>query len=127
MKSGRGPRRRAREIAFRLLYQAELTHDSIAVSWSQSPDAATLPDDARAYVDEIVQVLENDSAAIDQRIEAARGISVVSRSEGVPVMFGVITAGTQAQAEARAGTDGNKGRDAARAAVEFVYALREAR
>jgi len=59
--------------------------------------------------------------------EAARGISVVSRSEGVPVMFGVITAGTQAQAEARAGTDGNKGRDAARAAVEFVYALREAR
>ncbi len=59
--------------------------------------------------------------------EAARGISVVSRAEGVPVMFGVVTANDMAQAEARAGEHDNKGRDAARAAVEFVYALREAR
>jgi 6,7-dimethyl-8-ribityllumazine synthase len=61
--------------------------------------------------------------------EAARGISVVSRAEGVPVMFGVVTADTLAQAEARAGMTGgdNKGCSAARAAVEFVYALRESR
>ncbi len=71
MKSARGPRRRAREIVFRLLYQAELTKDSIAASWSQSPDAAALPDDARAYVDELVRALEDDAAAIDARIEGA--------------------------------------------------------
>jgi len=71
VKGGRGPRRRAREIAFRLLYQAELTHDSIAASWAQSPDAAALPDDAREYIDELVKALEDDSAAIDLKIEGA--------------------------------------------------------
>jgi len=67
----RGPRRRAREVAFRLLYQAELTNDSIAASWAQSPDADTLPDEARAYVGELVRALEEDAAAIDERIAGA--------------------------------------------------------
>jgi len=65
--------------------------------------------------------------------EAARGISVVARAEGLPILFGVVTADTEAQVEARtggaAGAQGadNKGASAARAAVEFVYALRETR
>jgi len=71
VSGGRGPRRRAREIAFRLLYQAELTKDSIAASWAHAEDAATLPDDARAYVDELVRVLEDDPAGIDRRLEGA--------------------------------------------------------
>ena len=71
MKSGPRPRRRAREIVFRLLYQAELTRDSIAASWSQSEDGAALPDEARAYVDGLVRALEDDSATIDRHIEGA--------------------------------------------------------
>jgi 6,7-dimethyl-8-ribityllumazine synthase len=68
--------------------------------------------------------------------EAARGLSVVARSEGVPVMFGVVTADTEEQVAVRAALAGdaagegggsNKGADAARAAIEFVFALREAR
>ena len=71
MKGGRGPRRRAREIVFRLLYQAELTRDSIASGWAQAEDAALLPDEARAYADELVRALEDDAAGIDRRLEAA--------------------------------------------------------
>jgi 6,7-dimethyl-8-ribityllumazine synthase len=53
--------------------------------------------------------------------EAARGISEVGRSSGVPTTFGVITAETQAQAEARAGgAVGNRGEEAALAALELV-------
>jgi 6,7-dimethyl-8-ribityllumazine synthase len=53
--------------------------------------------------------------------EAARGISEVGRSSGVPTTFGVITADTRAQAEARAGgAVGNRGEEAALAALELV-------
>ena len=53
--------------------------------------------------------------------EAARGISEVGRSTGVPTTFGVITAETQAQAEARAGgAVGNRGAEAALAALELL-------
>jgi 6,7-dimethyl-8-ribityllumazine synthase len=59
--------------------------------------------------------------------EAARGISEVSLMTGVPVMFGVITANTVEQANARAGAKhDNKGYDAAMAAVEVVNLYREA-
>ncbi len=59
--------------------------------------------------------------------EAARGVAAVARAEGVPVLFGVITADDAQQAHARAGGVGNKGAEVARAAVEFIAALREAR
>ncbi len=59
--------------------------------------------------------------------EAARGIAEVARAEGVPVMFGVVTADDPEQAHARAGGVSNKGEDVARAAVEFVRVLREVR
>ncbi|HEY7138769.1 MAG TPA: 6,7-dimethyl-8-ribityllumazine synthase [Methylomirabilota bacterium] len=53
--------------------------------------------------------------------EAARGISEVGRSTGVPTTFGLITANTREQAEARAGgTVGNRGEEAALAALELV-------
>ncbi len=58
--------------------------------------------------------------------EAARGINEVSLKTGVPVMFGVITANTVEQANARAGTKhDNKGYEAAMAAVEVVNLYRE--
>jgi 6,7-dimethyl-8-ribityllumazine synthase len=57
--------------------------------------------------------------------EAARGIADVSLSTGVPIGFGVLTTDTLEQAQARSGgKDGNKGADAALAAVEMVRLLR---
>jgi 6,7-dimethyl-8-ribityllumazine synthase len=57
--------------------------------------------------------------------EAARGCALVMLETGVPVAFGVITADTRAQAEARAGgAVGNKGNEAAAAALELAGLLR---
>jgi 6,7-dimethyl-8-ribityllumazine synthase len=59
--------------------------------------------------------------------ECARGLSIVARGENLPVLFGVVTADDATQAHARTGGVTNKGADTARAAVEMVSALREAR
>ena len=56
---------------------------------------------------------------------ATRGISEVGLETGVPVTFGVLTTLTDEQAELRARPgDGNKGREAALAAVEMSTLLR---
>jgi 6,7-dimethyl-8-ribityllumazine synthase len=56
---------------------------------------------------------------------ASLGIMEVSVSTGVPVAFGVLTAMTDAQAEERAADGpGNKGREAALAAVEMATLFR---
>ena len=53
--------------------------------------------------------------------EVAKGIAQSSMSSGVPMTFGVITAETLEQAVERAGTKmGNKGWEAAQAAVEMA-------
>lgn len=53
--------------------------------------------------------------------EVAKGISQTALQTGVPTIFGIITADTLEQAIERAGTkSGNKGRDAALAAIEMV-------
>lgn len=58
--------------------------------------------------------------------ECARGVSATALEYGVPISFGVITADTVEQAEARAqpDEDHNKGAEAASAAVEMVSLLR---
>ena len=56
--------------------------------------------------------------------ECTKGIAQVALETGVPVTFGVITADSLEQAVDRAGTKaGNKGADAALAAVEMVNLL----
>lgn len=56
---------------------------------------------------------------------ASQGIMDVSTATGVPMAFGVLTAMTEAQAEARAAAGpGNKGREAALAAVEMATLFR---
>jgi len=56
--------------------------------------------------------------------ECAKGIAQVGLETGVPVTFGVITADSLEQAIDRAGTKaGNKGADAALAAVEMANLL----
>lgn len=60
--------------------------------------------------------------------EAARGIAAVSHDTGAPVMFGVLTVDTIEQAIERAGTKaGNKGAEAALAAIETVNLVRAIR
>jgi 6,7-dimethyl-8-ribityllumazine synthase len=56
--------------------------------------------------------------------EAARGAAEVGRETGVPVVFEVLATETLAQAEARAGgVRGNRGWDAAEAALEMADLL----
>ena len=58
--------------------------------------------------------------------EAARGIMEVGRESGVPLGFGIITADTLAQAEARSGGSvGNKGSEAMFASLQVAALLRE--
>lgn len=58
--------------------------------------------------------------------QAAAGIMQASIGTGVPVMFGVITADTIAQAKARAGDkEDNKGYEAALSAIEMATLLRD--
>jgi len=57
--------------------------------------------------------------------ECASGLARVSQETGVPVAFGVLTTETTEQAIDRAGGKaGNKGADAAAAAIELVNLLR---
>src|SRR5262249_719177 len=56
---------------------------------------------------------------------ATTGLMQVSLESSLPVTFGVLTTQTMEQAEARSGgTHGNKGEDAAFAAIEMVSVLR---
>jgi len=60
--------------------------------------------------------------------EASAGLAAVARETGVPVGFGVLTVDDEAQARARsADGPGNKGAEAARAAVAMVHVLRTLR
>ena len=59
--------------------------------------------------------------------ETTRGIGEASLQTGVPVLFGIITADNEKQANDRAGVKSdNKGYEAAMAAVELVNLYREA-
>lgn len=58
--------------------------------------------------------------------EVAKGVAMAGLETGVPVVFGVLTTDSIEQAVERAGTKaGNKGFDAACAAIEMANLLRE--
>ena len=58
--------------------------------------------------------------------EVSKGVAQVALTSSVPVVFGVLTTDTIEQAVERAGTKaGNKGADAAAAAIEMVDLLGE--
>jgi len=60
--------------------------------------------------------------------ELTKGIAQVGLSTGLPVTYGVLTTDTLEQAVERAGTkQGNKGWDAALAAIEMTNVLRQVR
>ena len=57
--------------------------------------------------------------------ELSKGIASVSMNTGVPVLFGVLTTDNIEQAIERAGTKaGNKGSDAAQAAIEMTNLIK---
>ena len=70
-------------------------------------------------------VIRGDTAHFELvAAETARGIMDVTRATGVPVIFEVLATEDLAQAEARAGgAHGNKGWEAARAALEMAALL----
>ena len=58
--------------------------------------------------------------------ECAAGLARIADETGVPVAFGVLTTENEEQALARAGgSEGNKGADAAHAAIELANLLRK--
>jgi 6,7-dimethyl-8-ribityllumazine synthase len=58
--------------------------------------------------------------------QMAAGIAQVSLASGIPIVFGVLTTDTIEQAVERAGTKaGNKGADAALAALELIDLLKQ--
>jgi 6,7-dimethyl-8-ribityllumazine synthase len=70
-------------------------------------------------------VIRGETAHFDLvAAEAARGVAEVARETGIPLIFEVLATETLAHAEARAGgAHGNKGWDAAEAALEMADLL----
>jgi 6,7-dimethyl-8-ribityllumazine synthase len=116
------------EGALDALVRHGVTFDDVDVFWV--PGAWELPAAARRVAaseryDALVAlgaVIRGDTPHFDYVAgEASRGLSLASADFEVPIAFGVLTCDTMAQAEARAGGEhGNKGWDAALAALEMA-------
>jgi 6,7-dimethyl-8-ribityllumazine synthase len=108
-----------------------VAQDDVDVAWV--PGAFEIPLVARRLADSggydavicLGAVIRGDTAHFELVAgEAARGIAEVTRSTGVPVIFEVLATEDLEQAEARAGgAHGNKGWEAARAALEMAALL----
>jgi len=106
---------------------ADVTLVRVPGSWELPLAAARLA--ASAKYDAIVALgclIRGETPHFDiLAAEAAKGLARVGLSSGVPVIFGVLTCDTLEQAMERAGGKaGNKGWDAALAAIEMVSLYR---
>ena len=121
------------EGAVEALLRSGADDKHITVAWV--PGSFEIPIAARALaasgdVDAVVclgVVIRGETAHFEYVAgEASRGVAAVHATTGVPAGFGVLTVDTLDQALDRAGGKrGNKGADAALAAVEMVGLLRE--
>ena len=59
------------------------------------------------------------------RRRSAHAVATASQVTNVPITFGVLTTNTMAEAEVRSRGDGNKGREAALAAVQLANVQRQ--
>lgn len=119
------------ESARACLLQHEVAEDDVEVF--RVPGAWELPQAARAVVDEGAHdavialgcVIRGETPHFEYVAgEAARGLGEVARSGSVPVAFGVLTTETGEQARERADRErGNKGREAALAALEMLVVM----
>ncbi len=66
-----GSRRHAREVAFRVAYQADVTHDSYATTWASRGELERLSQDQRQLVDDVVRRLEECGEEVDQLLQRA--------------------------------------------------------
>jgi 6,7-dimethyl-8-ribityllumazine synthase len=107
-----------------------VSNDDVTVVWV--PGAFEIPAVARRLTERndavicLGAVIRGETAHFELvSNEAARGIAEISRTSGVPVIFEVLATEDLAQAQARAGgTHGNKGWEAAVAALEMASVLR---
>ncbi len=123
--------RRLVEGAVDCLHRHGADDQNISITWV--PGAFELPVAARRWassgrVDAVVAigvVIRGETPHFDYVAGgAAQGIAAVSTDTGVPVAFGVLTTDTTEQADARAGGKaGNKGFEAALAAIEMANLL----
>ncbi len=107
--------------------------DAVTVAWV--PGAFEIPMVAQRFAasgrfDAVIclgAVIRGETAHFDLvAAEAARGIADVSRSTGIPCIFEVLATDSLDQAEARAGgIHGNKGWEAAAAALEMASVLEQ--
>ncbi|HOS04304.1 MAG TPA: 6,7-dimethyl-8-ribityllumazine synthase [Candidatus Hydrogenedentes bacterium] len=105
-----------------------VTEDEVAVAWT--PGAYEIPLIAQKMAESgsydaviaLGAVIRGSTPHFDYVAnEVAKGVAHVSLETGKPVVFGVLTTDTIEQAIERAGTkSGNKGFDAAVAAIEMV-------
>lgn len=117
--------------AAQALARAGVADDDVTVVWVPGAFeiAAVAGRLARSDVDAVVclgAVIRGETAHFDLVAnEAARGIADVTRATGVPCIFEVLATDDLAQAQARAGgAHGNKGWEAAMAAVEMARLFR---
>lgn len=114
--------------ALRALAAGGVAHSAIDVHWVpgafELPQAAALLARSRRYAGVVCVgcVIRGQTPHFDFIAgQAAAGIQRVGLDTGVPTTFGVITALTEAQAFERAGGDiGNRGAEAAQAALEMA-------
>ncbi|HKV46004.1 MAG TPA: 6,7-dimethyl-8-ribityllumazine synthase [bacterium] len=118
--------------ALAALQRSGVAEDAVDVAWA--PGAYDLPVVAQALArsgryDALVCLgcVIRGETTHDRYVAlgAATGLVQVSLETALPIAFGVLTTHTLEQAEARSGgTHGNKGEDAALAAVELANVLR---
>jgi N utilization substance protein B len=71
-RTGSAPRRRARELAFRVLYQADLMGDPVTDAWSRArAEEEELEDDLRELVEDIIGAVARQGAEIDALLTEA--------------------------------------------------------
>jgi 6,7-dimethyl-8-ribityllumazine synthase len=115
------------------LIRSGVKKEDVDVVWV--PGSFEIPLIARKFVrtkkyDAIIclgAIIKGDTPHFDYiASESAKGIAQVSLESGIPIEFGIITAETAEQAMERAGIKrGNKGAQAAEAAVEMVNIMEQ--
>jgi N utilization substance protein B len=66
-----GARRRARELAFRVVYQADVMGEPVGEAWARAREAERLSDDQRELIDDVLRLLVGRGAEIDAALQDA--------------------------------------------------------
>jgi N utilization substance protein B len=69
--SPRTARRKAREVAFQLAYQADVMAEGLDADWRAREDQAALAPDPAELVDDLLKVLRGRAAEVDALIQGA--------------------------------------------------------